>query len=297
MGTLRNLFINWLSHEVEKPRELPLTDFERIQYELRPCDVLLIEGRTRISRIIQLITQSTWSHAVLYIGRLHDIANHTLRDKVAEYYHGEPDEQLIIESQLGMGIIVSPLVKYQNEHIRICRPKGISRQDSQKVIGYAIERLGMHYDMRQVFDLGRLLLPWGILPRHWRSTLFTSNPGGSMKESCSSLIAEAFQSVDFPILPILKHTKDKSVELIPRSARLYTPNDFDYSPFFEIIKYPIIQIDEGAAYRKLPWNRESLVSDDEGKLYDAPKSEPPSNTATSPQDEKKEPPKVIEFFD
>lgn len=267
MEKIRGFFIGWLSQDVEKPRDLPLTDFDRIQYELRPGDVLLIDGRSRVSQVIKLITQSSWSHSALYIGRIHEIANHDLRKRVTEFYHGEPDEQLIIESCLGYGIIISPLSKYKEEHIRICRPKGISRQDAQEVIGFAIHKLGHHYDMRQIFDLMRFLFPWGVLPRRWRTTLFKNNPTASTKESCSSFLAEAFQSVDFPILPVLRRDAGSKVQLVARSPRLYTPSDFDYSPFFEIIKYPIVEISDAALYRKLPWNREGFISDDEGRLY------------------------------
>src|ERR1700693_3321184 len=35
---------------------------------LQPGDVILIEGNTRLSAIIKFLTQSTWSHAVLYVG-------------------------------------------------------------------------------------------------------------------------------------------------------------------------------------------------------------------------------------
>ena len=36
---------------------------------LRAGDVLLVEGNTRISVAIKYLTQSTWSHAALFIGR------------------------------------------------------------------------------------------------------------------------------------------------------------------------------------------------------------------------------------
>ncbi|MGB3134416.1 MAG: hypothetical protein WBB04_07585, partial [Candidatus Macondimonas sp.] len=35
---------------------------------LRPADVLLVEGNTRLSVAIKYLTQSTWSHAALYVG-------------------------------------------------------------------------------------------------------------------------------------------------------------------------------------------------------------------------------------
>jgi hypothetical protein len=35
---------------------------------LRPGDVILIEGDRRISSAIKYLTQSTWSHACMYVG-------------------------------------------------------------------------------------------------------------------------------------------------------------------------------------------------------------------------------------
>src|SRR4051794_27271023 len=35
---------------------------------LLPGDILLVEGNTRLSAIIKFLTQSTWSHACLYVG-------------------------------------------------------------------------------------------------------------------------------------------------------------------------------------------------------------------------------------
>lgn len=295
---IRKACIKWLTAEIEPPRELSLTDFERVAYELRPCDVILIEGRSRISRIVRSITQNSWSHAALYIGRLHDIANKPLRERVMQFYQGEPEDQLVIESFLGKGIIIAPLKKYKKDHIRICRPKGISRQDAQEVIGYAINKLGQHYAVRQIFDLMRLILPWGVLPRRWGSSLFSYGAGQSIKETCCSLIAEAFQSVDFPILPVINEKEDKSVQLVQRSPRLFTPSDFDYSPFFEIIKYPIIELTD-PAYRKLPWNKEGLLSDSEGRLYGPAleKKLQPAQEKPIEEEKKQEPPRTFEFFD
>ncbi|MDE2513837.1 MAG: lipo-like protein, partial [Alphaproteobacteria bacterium] len=43
-------------------------DIEVVRQSLKPCDVLLVEGNTRISAVIKYLTQSTWSHTCLYIG-------------------------------------------------------------------------------------------------------------------------------------------------------------------------------------------------------------------------------------
>lgn len=256
--------VKWLMTE-KYDHPTMLTDFERIRFEIRPCDVLLIEGSSRVSNVIKAITQSTWSHAALYMGRLHDIENPVLRERVREFCPPEfLEEQLVIESLLGKGTAINPISLYKNAHIRICRPVGLDRQDAQKVIGYTIGRLGVEYDIRQILDLARLLLPWSILPRHWRSTLFKSKAGTSTRMICSTLIAEAFRSVRFPILPVIQHNLTTGVELIPRNPRLYTPSDFDYSPFFEIIKYPIIDMSNPGIYRHLPWAKEGTLSDQRG---------------------------------
>lgn len=269
---ISNAFIRWLLRDKTPRRQIPLTDFERLSYEIRPCDVLLIEGLNRVSEIIRLVTQSPWTHTALYIGRLHDIENPVLREQVSQYVGNNPEEQLIIESLLGQGTVVSSLKNYSTKHIRICRPHGISRKDAQQVSAYAIGHIGVAYDVRRILDLMRFLYPWSILPRRWRSSLFNFHPGKITKEICSSLIAAAFGSVDFPILPHVKEmiedpiTGEKRFELIRRNPKLFTPSDFDYSPYFDIIKYPMFELDLRSTYSQLPWNKEGLMSDDEGRF-------------------------------
>lgn len=254
---LNNKVTAWLTQD--RPIiDFPICDFERIRYELRPCDVILTEGRSRVSDVIKYATQSTWSHAALYIGKIHDIEDPIVRNMALEYYGGQPDTQLIIEGILGKGTVVTPLTFYRHDNIRICRPCGLSPADAQKVIAYAVNRLGDLYDVRQILDLARFMLPWTILPRKWRSSLFTED-SQSTRTVCSTMIGEAFHSVHFPILPHIKPNQETGIELFHRNPRLYTPRDFDYSPYFEIIKYPYVSLDEQPAYRKLPWNKDGVV--------------------------------------
>jgi hypothetical protein len=227
----------WLLYEPPSPPS-PLCDFEKIRFELRIADVILAEGRNKASRIIKHITQSTWSHAALYIGRLYDIDDANLRTHIRKYYKGPPEEQLIIESVMGEGTIITPLSEYKGHHVRICRPRGLPREDAQKVIAFAVNHLGMRYSLRHIFDLARFLFPWSILPRRWRSSLFTHNALKPTEEICSLLIARAFLSVRFPITPEIREDSEH-VTLVSRDPRLFTPKDFDYSPFFDIIKYPM----------------------------------------------------------
>ncbi|TXS89045.1 hypothetical protein FV139_20400 [Parahaliea maris] len=262
----RKAVIKWLQHKRPLP-STPLSDFERIRHELKPCDVILVEGRSRVSEVIKLITQSSWSHAALYIGRLHDLENPLLKDFLRQHYIGTADKQLLIESELGMGTVVRPLTTYELEHLRICRPRNLGYHDSQQVIAYAIGRLGTAYDVRQIFDLARFLFPWWVLPRRWRSSLFKSHPGQNTHTVCSTMIAEAFGSIQFPILPLVKRLEGDRYKLFMRNPKLCTPSDFDYSPYFDIIKYPFLDFHTYSDQRLLPWSGAGELNEDERLMY------------------------------
>ncbi len=251
----------WLTRD-GPPSPTPLCDFNRLGFELRIGDVILVEGRSRVSEVIKIITQSPWSHAALYIGRLYDIKNPDLRSVIEYHYDGDPEDQLIIEALMGRGTIISPLAAYRNDHLRICRPTELSPLDAETVIGYTVKHLGWDYDVRQILDLARFFFPWSILPRRWRSSLFEHNAGKPTRTVCSTLLAEAFNSVDFPILPFIDRCEDGSVRFFKRNPRLFTPRDFDHSPYFAIIKYPYLGINDVGLYHRLPWSADDLYNDE-----------------------------------
>jgi len=258
----------WLNTEDEVHQfGTPLTDFDRMCEELRQGDVLLVEGRSRISEVIKAITYSPWTHSALYIGRLADIKDGTLQNKIAEFHAGDPNDQLLIEAMLGEGTIINPVNKYKNMHLRICRPKGLTKADRHQVISYALSQLGYEYDIRHMLDLARFLLPYTIIPKRWRSTLFQHQAGQQTKNVCSYMLGAAFSSVDFPILPVAERIDKGTFKLYKRNPRLYTPKDFDYSPYFDIIKYPYLDFDDIAAYRALPWDAEGMVCNTKGDCF------------------------------
>lgn len=258
---LYNKATQWLSKE-EPPSPIPLCDFNRLGFELRTGDVILVEGRSRVSEVIKIITQSPWSHSILYVGRLYDIADPDLRSVISYHYDGDPEDQLIIEAMIGRGTIISSLGKYKHDHLRICRPAGLSPKDAEAVIGYSVKQLGWDYDVRQILDLARFFFPWSFLPRRWRSSLFQHNAGGPTRTVCSTLLAEAFNAVDFPILPFIDRADDGSVRFRKRNPRLFAPRDFDYSPYFSIIKYPYLGINDVGVYHRLPWTEGDLYNDE-----------------------------------
>ena len=239
------------------------SDYERLRFEIRPADVLLVEGRSRVSDIIKTITRSSWSHAALYIGRLHDVQDETAREYLRYHHPGDESEPLLAEALLDRGMILVPLSKYRDYHIRLCRPKGLSGADAERVIRHCISCIGMGYDLRQLLDLARFMFPYSLLPRRWRSSLFEHNSGAPTRTVCSTLIADAFHQVHFPILP-LTIRGGGDLQLQQRNSKLFTPRDFDHSPYFEIIKYPLFDFDELAVYRTLPWDRAGQHHDHPG---------------------------------
>ncbi len=264
-------FINFLNKDVQPERSY-LCDYTRIKHELRPADVILIEGRARISKYIKRLTNSPWTHSLLYIGRIHDIDDPKIRELIQHNYQGNPRDQLIIESVAGSGTIISSLETYNKEHLRICRPNGLHYDDVQKIIKYAAEHLGYKYDSRHFFDLGRFYLRSIFIPRRWLSNLFKRQPKKTDSEICSTLIGNAFRSIKFPILPLIKNDDKNKLMLIERNTKLLVPSDFDYSPYFDIIKYPIIPESKNGHYKDFPWSK-SLVAHDEDNVSDKTESD------------------------
>lgn len=263
---LWNGTIRWLNHEREDI-ELPANDFKQLCYEIRPGDVILVEGRSRVSEVIKLITQSPWTHSALYIGHIYELKDHELRQQVGRYYDGHPDSPLIIEALLGEGTVVHTLYKYRHDHVRICRPTGIKPFDARRVIKFAINKLGSEYHVRQLLDLARFMFPYSFLPRRWRSTLFMHNAGNATQTVCSTMLSEAFQTIKFPILPVRRKMANGQISLYMRNPKLMTPKDFDYSPYFEIIKYPVFGFDKVASYKKMPWNEAGIICHEPGDCY------------------------------
>lgn len=215
---------------------------------IQPGDVLLIEGgRSKIASAIKYLTQSTWSHAALYVGD-------ALGQKDAE-----GRELSLVEAELGFGIIASPLEKYGSFNSRICRPVGLTPEDKDRLIAFAIGQIGGQYDLRNVLDLVRFLLPNPPIPQRFRRRLLALGSGEPTRAICSTLIARAFEEVRYPILPrIEQHAEIDAMGrarrrevLHIRHSSLYTPRDFDVSPFFRIIK-PTIEL--GFDYKNLEWS-------------------------------------------
>ena len=224
----------------------PPTDSRLLAATLQAGDVLLVEGNTRISAAIKYLTQSTWSHAALYVGP-----------------QGDAEDPLLIpafvEADTVDGVRCVSLAKYDGLHTRICRPVGLTEEDRGRVVTYALERIGLQYDLKNIFDLARYLFPTPPIPQRWRRRMLTLGSGDPTRAICSTLIAQSFQSVRYPILPLVEIRSaalpdcDSCVEqvLTPRHHSLFVPRDFDTSPYFAIVKPTL---DGAFDYRRLHWS-------------------------------------------
>lgn len=263
LNWLQRKLVKYLSTDLKTPQG-HLCDFDRALHEIKPADVILVAGTTRMSKIIRNISQSPWTHAALYIGRLHDIEDARIREYIQHHYQGSPKDQLVIESYPGTGTAVANIYQYNNDHIRICRPSGLDYRDAQTVIKFAVEHIGHDYNLRHIFDLARFYLGSIFIPSKWQSMLFNYKPNQTTRDVCSVMIADAFAAINFPILPLIREDEKHNIEFIRRNPWLCAPCDFDYSPYFEIIKYPMLASSANAPYKNMPWRNDLISNDDLG---------------------------------
>lgn len=245
----------WLANrlETESSGYQPYTpsDPETLHRTLRTGDVLLVEGNQRVSAAIKYLTQSTWSHSALYVG-----------DALPEPEDGSERPRLI-EVILGEGCVAVPLSKYRTYNTRICRPSGLTPDDRDKVVNFMIGKLGLRYDMKNIFDMLRYFMPTPPVPVRWRRRMIAFGSGDPTRAICSSLIAEAYGDIRYPILPEITKAPGRASAQSAYSRReilhirhhsLYTPRDFDLSPYFEIVK-PTLAF--GFDYKKLVWSEKA----------------------------------------
>jgi hypothetical protein len=220
-------------------------DARKLLQCLQPCDVLLVEGSTRISTAIKYLTQSTWSHAALFVG-----ANLGGEDEEGRPY-------LFVEADILKGVCKRPLAHYTTYHTRICRARHLTDEHKARIVAQVTRQIGNQYDLKNVFDLARYLFPTPPIPQRWRRKLIALGSGDPTKAICSSLIAEAFQDVGYPVLPVVTRSEAEAREIFRiRHKSLYAPRDFDVSPYFEIVKPTLAR---GFDYRDIEWSPSSYA--------------------------------------
>ncbi len=236
----------WLSRQLHSHGTAAPTDTAILAAVLQPGDVLLVEGNTRVSVAIKYLTQSTWSHAALYVGN-------------AFGRHGADGKPLcFVEADIVEGVRLVGFAEFEGLHTRICRPVDLTDSDRRRLIDTACSRIGQRYDLKNVVDLARYLIPTPPVPVHWRRRMLAFGSGDPTRAICSTLIAQCFQAIRYPILPSIERQPAGVAGcagcmqeiLHVRHHSLFVPRDFDVSPYFEVVKPSLVN---NFDYTRLQW--------------------------------------------
>lgn len=291
-------FRSWLTQKLSRYLAQPLSYYELLcrneadllKSAVRKGDVLLVEGDQRVSAVIKYLTQSSWSHAALYIGDELLRGDEETRRRTTELF-GDQAGHLVVEA-LAEGVVASPLIKYIDFNIRVCRPHRLRGEHLKIVLGDAIDSIGFRYDVRNILDLAVHLIVVSLLPGRHREEVLRLGSGVFGQVICTSLLGRLFHKIGFPVLPTVTYPDDKVLgeaaerrslwSLIGRKPRApYTglyrqrhptvliPRDFDLSPFFRIVKFNVIPR-RNFDYSRIEWAKD--LAEDEPDL-DQPNEE------------------------
>src|SRR5271157_6356055 len=175
-------------------------DMGNLRRFIHKGDVFLIEGNERISEVIKYLTQSSWSHSAIYVGDEPLKRDPELKQRLLAQY-GDDANHLVVEALVESGVVLSPIAKYRDFNMRVCRPYNLANGDLKLVVDQALKAVGRTYDIRNVIDLARYFMPLTLLPRRLRRRALQFGSGEPTRVICSSMIAECFQDVRFPIVP------------------------------------------------------------------------------------------------
>ena len=265
----------WLVRAITRLLTTPLphyesrvaNDLEELKRHARKGDLILVDGDERVSMVIKYLTQSSWSHVAVYVGD-EPLRREPQRRAELEAAFGDEAEHLLVEA-LMEGVVLSPLSKYLRHNMRVCRPSSLHKEDRDRILDELLARVGQRYDLRNVVDLARYFFPVSLIPRRFRRRALAIGSGEPTAVICSSMIAQAFQNVGFPILPKVERLESSGAKpgaiarwlgrrvrhagrYFKQPPRLVTPRDFDLSPYFEIVKFNVTEA-TGFDYRKIRW--------------------------------------------
>jgi len=273
-------FRRWITGKIVDFLTEPLPHYQRfvwndpqaLRRHIRKGDVLLVDGDNRASQVIKYLTQSCWSHAALYIGDELLRQGGEAADRTREAF-GEDAEELLLEA-LPHGVVASPLSKYIDYNIRIARPHRLRPEDLKVILEDALAAIGWRYDLRNVLDLARYLIPVHIVPHPLQRTALHFGTGQPTEVMCSSLLGKLFAKVRFPILPQIEYPDTEGAPQVGRTTllrrifgyqsdgftgifrmrhpTLLTPRDFDLSPYFEVVKFNVVA-DGFFDYQRIQW--------------------------------------------
>src|SRR5437660_1425135 len=204
-----NLATTLLTKPLGRYERRTTNDLASLRRHIKKGDVILVEGDQRVSEVIKYLTQSSWSHSAMYIGDELWLRNPADRDALLAKF-GEEAQHLMVEATVEEGVVASPLSKYIDFNIRVCRPYNLRRDDLRIVLDEVFSHIGYRYDMRHLVDLMRYFLPVSLVPRALRRNALEFGSGLPTQVICSTLIARAFERVRYPIVPQVTQHEEES---------------------------------------------------------------------------------------
>lgn len=271
-GFITRQIIDYLTKPLPHYQRFVWNDPQALRRHIRKGDVLLVDGDNRVSQIIKYLTQSCWSHAALYVGDELLRRGGELADRARLAFGAEADH-LIVEA-LPHGVVASPLSKYIDYNIRIARPHRLRPEHLKVILEDTLAAIGWRYDLRNVLDLARYLVPVHAIPHVLRRTALHFGSGQPTEVICSSLLGRLFGKIRFPIQAQIEYPEAFDAAEVEepnllrrifgfqsdgytglfrmRHPTLLTPRDFDLSPYFEIVKFNVIS-DGRFDYQRIQW--------------------------------------------
>jgi hypothetical protein len=131
--------VRFLSKPVGHYEQRVRNDFCQLEKQIRKGDVLLVDLLERGGE---------------------------LREGALERF-GDEAKHLLVEA-LHEGVVASPLSKYVDFNLRICRPHRLRAEDLEIILDEAIAAIGWRYDLRNILDLAIHLPLATLLPQRYR---------------------------------------------------------------------------------------------------------------------------------
>ncbi|NNL65003.1 MAG: lipo-like protein [Myxococcales bacterium] len=257
---LKDRLVDFLNHPVSNYERRAENDVDALCAQIRPGDVLLVEGDQRISQVIKLLTHSTWSHSALYIGDELLRRGGELRERALEAW-GDDAKHMLVEALMD-GVVAEPLAKYASLNLRVCRPHRLRPEHLKTILDDGVAAIGWRYDLRNVVDLAKYFVSVSVLPTRLRREQARMGSEAQTEVICSSLIGQLYQRVGFPVAPTIERVEGPAASAPAAAPRpgmmrrfflrqgfepqgiyhrrhptLLTPRDFDLSPYFEVVKF------------------------------------------------------------
>ncbi len=187
------ILVNWLVGSVgpatpvadhpptHAPTKAP-THSADLERQLQTGDVILVAGRSRFSRLVCRLTNSTWSHVAIYVGPQVD------RDPALT----------IIEADIEAGVRRIALEALSGCSIQVVRASRLPESARAALIEHLRAREGRAYDLAHVIRLAQTLLQaqWPLIGQFGHRAVGRADPGRAI---CSTLVAHALASAGVPI--------------------------------------------------------------------------------------------------